>query len=68
MSDYSTYLDNVKKSIRTNILWANSDGRKTDPDEFLDRVIVYCLKLKLNHPEKKSAKTRHGSGRKKEKE
>ena len=59
----SIYLENTRKCIREQIIWANSDGRVQDPQEFLDAVIKYCEKLKLNPPEKKKSKTRHGSGR-----
>ena len=61
----NVYLDNVKRGIKRQIIWANSDGRITDPQEFLDEIIAYCTKLKDNPPKKKEPKTRHGSGRKK---
>jgi len=58
-----TYLDNVKSSIKRNIIMANSDGYVADPVEFLDNIILYCEKLKTNPPQKKKSKTRHGSGK-----
>jgi len=58
------YIENVKESIKRNIIWSNSDGHHADPVEFLDNIISYCEKLKNNPPQKKKHKTRHGSGRK----
>jgi hypothetical protein len=60
----SIYLENTKKTIREQVIWSNIEGRVQDPIEFLDAIIKYCEKLKLNPPEKKKSKTRQGSGRK----
>ena len=60
----SVYLENVQSSIKRQMKWAGIDNQ-IERDVFLAYIIKYCEYL-MNRPFKqpKSAKTRHGSGRK----
>ena len=56
----ATYVDNVKKSIKTNMIWAQ-DHDDYDPYEFIEMIDKYLDKLWDNGgPKKKPSKTRHG--------
>lgn len=55
-----TYMDNVKKNIRSNMIWAQ-DHDDYDPYKFIDEIDAYLCKLwDEGGPKKKSSKTRHG--------
>jgi hypothetical protein len=55
-----TYLDNVKKNIRSNMIWAQ-DHDDYDPYAFIEEIDKYLSKLwDEGGPVKKPSKTRHG--------
>ena len=60
----SIYIENVENSIKRQMKWAGIDN-EMDRDYFLRQIIEFCQKLSERpFKQPKSAKTRHGSGRK----
>jgi hypothetical protein len=56
----ATYVNNVKKSIRSNMIWAQ-DHSDYDPYKFIEAIDKYLDGLwDKGGPVKKPSKTRHG--------
>ena len=56
----SCYLENVEKSIKSNIKWQNFSD-KVARDGFIEDIITFCQKLERTSFETpKPSKTRHG--------
>ena len=59
-SNMDTYMDNVKKAIKRNMISAQ-DHDDYDPYEFIEEIDKYLSKLwDSGGPKKKPSKTRHG--------
>lgn len=57
----SVYKENIRKSIKTQLNWANAEEGDARI-EFLDYIINYCERLKRSGNKKSKPKTRHGAG------